>query len=130
MKKLALDVLEARLALLRAIVKDRGITSIYVDFSGSGDSGSMDRVCFDVAEGKNKVCFEDLDTDLVSWIEKVANQAVEATGVDWYNDEGGNGKVVFNPTDGSVEVEMNQAVTTYDTSNHEYNISDLVANYI
>ena len=130
MKKLALDVLEARLALLRAIVKDRGITSIYVDFSGSGDSGSMDRVCFDVAEGKNKVCFEDLDTDLVSWIEKVANQAVEATGVDWYNDEGGNGKVVFNPTDGSVEVEINQAVTTYDTSNHEYNISDLVANYI
>lgn len=126
MKKLALDVLEARLALLRAIVKDRGITSIYVDFSGSGDSGSMDRVCFDVAEGKDKVCFEDLDTELVSWIEKVANQAVEATGVDWYNDEGGNGKVVLNPTDGSVEVEMNQAVTTYDTSNHEYNISDLV----
>jgi hypothetical protein len=118
--------LEARLALLRAIIKDRGITSVYVDFNGAGDSGSMDHVCFDVAKGKDEVGYEQLDTELVSWLEKVADQAVEATGVDWYNNEGGNGRVVFNPTDGSVEVEMNQAVTTYDTSTHEYGIGNLM----
>lgn len=118
--------LEARLAMLRAIVKERGITSVYVDFNGSGDSGSTDHVCFDVAEGRDVVGYEDLDTELVSWLEKVADQAVEATGVDWYNNEGGHGKVVFDPTDGSVEVEMNQAVMTYDTSNHEYGIGNLM----
>ncbi|GAA5367196.1 DUF6878 family protein [Streptococcus uberis] len=119
-------VLEARLALLRAIVKERGITSIYVDFNGSGDSGSMDHVCFDVAEGREAVLYDDLDAELVLWVEKVADQAVEATGLDWYNNEGGYGKVVFNPTDGSVEVEMNQAVLTHDTSTHEYGIDNLM----
>ncbi len=112
--------------LLRAIVKERGITSVYVDFNGSGDSGAMDHVCFDVAKGRALVTYEDLDAELVIWIEKVAEQAVEATGVDWYNNEGGYGKVVFNQTDGSVEVEMNQAYTSHDTSTHEYSIDNLM----
>lgn len=116
---------QAMMAVLRDWAVRNKVTSVQVNFSGGGDSGSADQPDLEFEEG---VAHGDNDDKLLAELpaalsmEKIADHAIEATGVDWYNNEGGNGYVDIDPRTGEVQVEMNQAVTTYDTTNHESTI--------
>lgn len=67
---------------------DKNIDKCIVNFSGSGDSGSIDDITFEP---------EMKDEDLRSRIEAWSYKYLEGTGVDWYNNEGGQGTIEFEP---------------------------------
>lgn len=89
-----------------------------ISFSGSGDSGSIDSVDFEYVPGKElpKEAEKVLTDDLESWTYKW----LEGTGYDWYNNDGGQGEVVFDLTEvpfkfiGNMEVNEMSSTTVVD----------------
>ena len=73
------------------------IDHVVIDFSGSGDSGQIDDIQISYVEGHEpsmaeRVTLEEqLRRDLDTW----AYKYLEGTGVDWYNNEGGQGQIEF-----------------------------------
>jgi hypothetical protein len=124
-----------------------GCSKVAVEFSGSGDSGQINGVAFYDAndnlftpdpshtitfqlpestfnhvtqQWESKVNTHDLP--LSEAIEKVADKALDATGLDWWNNEGGQGYVYFHVSNGrlDIEVEIGLNQTVVDTSTFNY----------
>jgi len=103
-----------------SVLKDHGVRYIEVSFAGSGDSGSIEDVSFsngtqsetaaltttlkklpfkgwgekskwDEASGKWVRSFAYEDMTLGQFVETLAYDALERTGLDWYNNDGGQG---------------------------------------
>jgi hypothetical protein len=103
-----------------SVLKDHGVRYIEVSFAGSGDSGSIEDVAFfkgtqsetaeltrtlkklpfkgwgekskwDEANGKWVRSFAYEDMTLGQLVEALAYDALERTGLDWYNNDGGQG---------------------------------------
>lgn len=114
------------------ILRDHNIMKVTVEFDGSGDSGSIQCVLYNVDnfDGNN------VDVEVVAvtsrfsneesrWVRlqensrKNLNAAIEAltydyldeADVDWYNDEGGFGELVIDVNEGTVSLEVNVRVT-------------------
>lgn len=73
---------------------DLGITTIYVDYSGGGDSGAIDAIAYINPKIK------DLSADIIpekikQRVEKKAYDLLENID-DWYNNEGGYGTIDIN----------------------------------
>lgn len=117
----------AATALLREWALKNRVIKVTVLFNGSGDSGSIESPELEfepgVPEGVSQIAIlSELPTALN--LERIAERALEDTGVDWYNNEGGNGCCTINPRTGEMSVEINQAVTTYDTTEHPSFLGD------
>lgn len=114
------------------VLRDHNIMKVTVEFDGSGDSGSIQCVHYNVDnfDGNN------VDVEVVSvtsrfsseesrWVRlqensrKNLNAAIEAltydyldeADVDWYNDDGGFGELVIDVNEGTVSLEVNVRVT-------------------
>lgn len=93
-----------------------GITSATIEFSGCGDSGDFYSPEFEGGEprhvedaGGNWVAnpkFGDPYGALEEALKKVAENWVNGTGVDWYNNDGGGGSVAFNFQTGEVSANI------------------------
>lgn len=87
----------ARVPLLQKMY-DLQIPVIKVNFNGSGDSGSIDEIYVVSSPDANVWEGEDLaniSKELKDDIESYCYKYLEGTGVDWYNNEGGQGEFVF-----------------------------------
>ena len=105
------------------------ITRIVVDYSGSGDSGAIDSVTamnkdnsavsvdnptfqgkqirdwHDVKKGWQKT-IEDHTYTMEEYITHITEVALEATGLDWYNNEGGQGSFNIKVTSDGFELKL------------------------
>ncbi len=105
------------------------VAEVRVSFDGGGDSGSIQSVDYDVQideanivvdvlvnsrhfdEGTWVVAQETVRKSLSDAIEVIADDYLEETDVDWYNDDGGYGEMVINVAEGTVSMEINTRYT-------------------
>ena len=99
-------------------IKDLGVEKVEINFSGSGDSGDIDDICFyakefdditKMVEDKYGMKPDELFREF-AWT--IVNQKVDTVG-DWVNNEGGFGTI-------TVDVESK----TYDLSYHQRTTED------
>lgn len=137
------DELLMRLKLL-------GIAVITVDFSGSGDSGNINDVLAQTADGV-EVKLD--DQPLMSWMEetsthnpvtrqwdksyhpanlslesiltKMAEQALEETNLDWYNNDGGQGEFTIDFRESPPKIELQVGINYTQTDEHEFVFSGM-----
>lgn len=99
-------------------LKDLGVESVEISFSGSGDSGDLDDVSFYKAEGKyvnydevnsNPIYKEAQDELLSDEMAEYIDYAIE--GADWYNNDGGFGTIRLDLNDMTASCEYSQRIT-------------------
>lgn len=135
---------------LLALLKAAGISKVVVDYSGSGDSGNIDgATCFDANEGEvpighislmwlpentqvynslthkwDRVVKPDEERPLEDILRDVCNDALEDTGLDWYNNDGGQGQLVIEfESDGTPRITLDVGVNIMSTEDHTFAIS-------
>lgn len=121
------------LALLVSL-KDKGITKIEITFSGSGDSGDVDDLEFYTGTeyiskypDGNKPKMQDYISD--EQYSKLRDECYELIddcieGADWYNNDGGYGRIDINLESMTADVEYSQR-TTHDYSWEDVSIFDI-----
>jgi len=67
-------------------------------FQGGGDNGSLD----------GDMSINGSSEDIPKLIEDMLYHWLEETGVDWYNNEGGQGSFIFNPSDSQIYLNLEQ----------------------
>lgn len=73
-----------------------GYRRVFIEFSGSGDSGCIDSIlAFKVGSTEPEELPEELNTLVDTW----AYLYLEGTNVDWYNNDGGQGTISFDLTE-------------------------------
>lgn len=83
-----------------AAFREAGIDYLKIEFDGSGDSGSITGIYLDgswEAPVKGK---------LYELLENWAYELLEKTGVDWYNNDGGYGEIIFDMTENKFSYEV------------------------
>lgn len=121
---------------LRAVLpalREHGVGRVTVRFDGSGDSGSIDGIDLDPQIDARTVTVEiqrvarefvqdtwrytrNLErVNLHDAIEEITDDYLDATGVDWYNNDGGFGELVINVSEGTVTLEVNVRYTESQT---------------
>ena len=87
-------------------LKDKGINKIEITFSGSGDSGDIDDIIYYDINGKYYYSSQMIDDSYINDQEysllqndcyDFIDDAIE--GADWYNNDGGYGRVTINLDD-------------------------------
>ena len=111
-KKRAGEAVTERTILAQAMLA-AGVAKASVSFYGSGDSGQIEDVRIEMLPGKEK------PSDLHNLLEGWAYKALEGTGVDWYNNDGGQGEFTFDMTTipptftGHIDVNVVESVTEW-----------------
>lgn len=103
-----------REAIVQALV-DKNIDYVRVEFAGSGDSGSIDNISTDPdndwANG-TETLGETLHDEIEGW----AYAYLEGTGIDWYNNDGGQGYILFDlrtvPYKFEASVDVNETISS------------------
>jgi hypothetical protein len=119
-------------------LKMLGVAKVQIDFAGSGDSGSIDGTYL-LDANENHI---DMPTDMIAWttqvygeqkaeqklvklrdaLEDIGYRVLDETGMDWYNNDGGQGYIfldIENEVFG-VRVEMEINITHTEDHNFEY----------
>ncbi len=81
---------------LRTLCMKLHITKVDINFSGGGDSGQIDDVSFEL--GPDVKFSTDTQGDLEKKFSDWAYDYLSSKGVDWYNNEGGQGSMCFDMT--------------------------------
>ena len=134
-----------------AFLQLKGVTTIEIPFSGSGDSGAIEAVAFCGDSGPvdrndfpempwatssdsynttthawERIYQPDKSTPLATIVEQFGYDILERVGLDWINNDGGQGTVYIdlktNPPTGRVDIGINQQTTedfeyTFDAQN-------------
>jgi hypothetical protein len=124
-----------------ATMANLGVVSITVSFSGEGDSGQIDDVglfCVAMpAKGhrqeawqKNREALAALPDDsqdhLKELVESLSDSVLQDGNVpDWYNNDGGNGSLIWTLATKTIEVEVNQKVVEYETTTLTYDANGI-----
>lgn len=138
---------------LVAKLKELGIETIVVSFSGSGDSGSITGIDAKPTPNDKITTWEHADTLrnhtmlwVMSWsvfengswvrrkedkemcldqvLEKVAYQALDESGLDWYNNDGGQGEFTMTIEGNSVEIELDVGINYTQTHEHRFRLGN------
>jgi hypothetical protein len=117
-----------------------GAKHVYVEFSGSGDSGQIDDVYYrDGNDDDHRI-----PNDMIAWtkqtygeqpkettnmklvdvIEDLCYRALDQTGLDWYNNEGGQGNLHIDFTETPVAISLNVGVNTMTTDDHHFDMNE------
>jgi len=121
------------------ILRVKGVHTVYMTYSGSGDSGWFDAPSYMNADGERLNHLSDVKVpnvllygeDRVTLSLDDALDALCSMWQDkhhrgWENNDGGHGEVTLHVEEGRMENEFNQAYTQYETHDHEYAIDPLV----
>lgn len=115
-------------------LKDKGVTKIEITFSGSGDSGDIDELEFYTGTDyisnysrEDKPHMKDYISDeqynkLRDACYELIDECIE--GADWYNNDGGYGRIDINLESMTADVEYSQR-TTHDYSWEDVSIFDI-----
>ena len=134
--------------LLVNLLLAMGCTRVQVHFAGGGDSGSIEDVYVLDKDGsqigisnveleweeESSVFNEHLnqwgkkfETKMMSLDEilrEITNQALEESGHDWYNNDGGQGDFNIYPTETPVRIELEIGINYMETTNHLHEYTD------
>ncbi len=99
------------------------INKVTIHFAGAGDSGSIEEVEIEMVNGYDldKIEEKSLKADLKAW----ADTFLEGTGVDWYNNEGGQGEIIFDMSTVPLKLIANVDVNIT-TSETEFYIEEML----
>ena len=100
-------------------LKDKGVTKIQINFSGSGDSGDIDDLEFyTLTDGREHYINHSDLSDYISndeydLLNNESYSCIEdyIEGMDWYNNDGGFGSIIISLESMTAEVEYAQRTT-------------------
>ena len=111
---------------------DLGVTGIRINYEGGGDSGCIEDILYTDKEGvslwevqnlpwdsKN---LKELNNELAINIENFVTDTILDTIEDWWNNEGGDGKLAILVPSGEYNVENNIRIVDYKEFIHEGNL--------
>lgn len=105
-------------------LKDRGITSIHVEYEGSGDSGSIDGISYYKGEDEHNINDLDISDEMHEKLINLCYPMLDNI-EDWYNNDGGYGTVTIDLDTLHYDIANNIRYTNYETYTHEGSIHDL-----
>jgi hypothetical protein len=114
-----------KIAKLMLHLQDEGVKTIFVKYSGGGDSGQIDSITFsktteeDNADIVNLNLPDELSNTLYSRAYKLLDP-IE----DWYNNDGGYGEIQIKVPTGEYTIVNNIYYNQVDTYEHEGNLKD------
>lgn len=117
-----------------------GAKRVYVEFRGGGDDGQVDGVYYKDKHDE----MQDIPTDMMSWthivygnqtpvtketslvdvLEDLCYRALDQTGLDWYNNEGGQGQLVIDFTESPPKTNLHVGINTMTTDDHDFDIDE------
>lgn len=117
-----------------------GAKRVYVEFRGGGDDGQVDGVFYRDKHDE----MHDIPTDMIAWtkmtyghqekitenttlvdvLEDLCYRALDQTGLDWYNNEGGQGQLTIDFTENPPNIYLNVGVNTMTTEDHDFDLND------
>jgi hypothetical protein len=80
-----------------------GVASVFIEFSGAGDDGSIEGVTLNDAENKAIDGHDELCQEIEDWAYKL----LDHTEVDWVNNEGGFGEIAIDVAERKYEFTVN-----------------------
>lgn len=103
-------------------LKERNISKVRLEYSGGGDSGSIEQITY--IDDNDKEC-TGIDTDVTEAIENFAYTKLNDI-EDWWNNDGGMGYMIIDLDDHTYEISNEIRYTDYETYNHEGKLSELL----
>jgi hypothetical protein len=118
-------------------LKMLGVATVGIVFSGAGDNGEVEAVYLHNANDE----VVDMQTDMVAWtkqvygeqkpetkqvmlrdaLEDIGYRVLDETGMDWYNNDGGQGTVYLKVDSGEVfTVRVDMEINITQTEDHEF----------
>ena len=117
-----------------------GAKRVVVTFQGGGDDGQIDEVYMI----NNNETFIDIPNDMIAWttltygdqqsepkqtklidaLEDLCSRALDNTGLDWYNNDGGQGNLVIDFTDNPPSIKLNVGINHTTTDDYQYDLND------
>jgi len=137
--------------LLLNMLKVLGGHTVHVSFSGGGDSGSIDDAVLRDRHGKEINCegitidwttefseYNPLEQGSEKWTEReetkktpvlevlknITDQMLEQQGLDWYNNDGGQGSLEIDLTASPPTIVLNVGINHMHTEDHEFDYTD------
>lgn len=127
------EVLHTQLNLL-------GAKEVIVEFRGGGDDGQVDGVFY---RDKNDD-IQDIPSDMIAWtkqtygqqqaetknmtlvdvLEDVCYRALDGTGLDWFNNEGGQGRLTIDFRESPPKTTLHVGINTMTTDDHEFDLDE------
>ena len=117
-----------------------GAKRVYVEFRGGGDEGHIEGVFY--RDRNDDV--HDIPTDMIAWtqiaygnkpletqqmslydaLEDLCSRALDGTGLDWYNNEGGQGSLVIDFTESPPKTILNVGINHMTTEDYDYELDE------
>jgi hypothetical protein len=117
-----------------------GAKEVRVEFQGGGDDGQVDGVYM----LDNNEAYIDVPDDMIAWttlaygdqeaeskptklidaLEDLCSRALDNTGLDWYNNGGGQGNLTINFKENPPSIRLNVGINHTTTEDYEYDLND------
>ena len=117
-----------------------GAKRVVVTFQGGGDDGQIDEVYMI----DNNEAYIDIPNDMIAWttltygnqqseqkqtklvdaLEDLCSRALDNTGLDWYNNDGGQGNLVIDLKESPPNIKLNVGINHTTTDDYEYDLND------
>ena len=134
--------------LLLTLLKVMGGHKVVVTFGGGGDSGSIENVelfshdnnpinieeaefeweeeshAFDVVQKEWVTTKQDKIMPLKDILQKITENALEESGLDWYNNEGGQGSLEIDLSEDPPAIILNVGINYTHTEDHMFDLTE------
>lgn len=117
-----------------------GAKQVRVEFQGGGDDGQIegvylinnnddyitvpdDMIAWTTQTYGNQQS-EQRPTKLVDALEDLCQRALDNTGLDWYNNEGGQGNLIIDFRDSPPTIRLNVGINHMSTEDYEYDLNE------
>ena len=117
-----------------------GAKEVRVEFQGGGDDGQVDGVYMLDNNGAEI----ELPDDMIAWtkqtygeqkaetknetlvevLEDLCYRALDETGWDWYNNDGGQGELIIDFTESPPKIDLSVGINTMSTEYHDYDLNE------
>ena len=117
-----------------------GAKKVVVTFQGGGDDGQIEEVFMT----DNNNAYIDIPNDMIAWttltygdqqseqrqtklvdaLEDLCSRALDNTGLDWYNNEGGQGHLAIDFRENPPRIMLYVGINTMTTDDHEYDLNE------